>query len=322
MTIRIFILVTAVLAWLVAGCVEEQAEAPATAPAVSEKPAEESTLAVPELPKPVETTTPEETGTPVPDGEEGVLATVNGSPITREDLEHALVSMLGEHRAQKLDAAGRKKALESLVAGRAIAQAQEKRMSVGELAELDRKTEAYREQLLVAKYLSGHTKVEPVTMQMVKEYYDSHPEEFGAKTIRSYEMLVGERKMNKGEQRALTELLRDAPEKDWKNWAEGLRKKGYPLAFREGKVDGDVLHPALCRPAESLKPGETSETIFVKDIAYIVRITGVQRTAPLPLKQVAGDIRRKIAPVQMKKSVKEAYEQVLGQADTRIRFEP
>jgi hypothetical protein len=63
-------------------------------------------------------------------------------------------------------------------------------MTPEDLAVLDKKINRYREQLLVKMYLVRQTNPEPVTLKMVKDYYEGHPEKFGGKTIREFEMIA------------------------------------------------------------------------------------------------------------------------------------
>ena len=253
-------------------------------------------------------------------GDNIVLARVNGSPITRYDLEQTIRSTLRDNSASQLDEAGRKKVLDSLVASRTIAQAQAQALSREEHAALDKKVEAYREQLLVKQYLGRHATLQPVTRDMVREYYESNPERFGGKTIRTYEMIVGKRTLKARERDALIQLLKNpSGKKDWKEWVATLQARGYPVAYCQGQVDEKILHPQLRRLTEGLKKGEASQLSFIKGISYIVRIVDEKQIPPRPLGEVSAEIRKSLAPVQVKKAVRQASEQVLETA--RVVYE-
>jgi len=263
----------------------------------------------PESPQPI-------TPKVVLEGDDVVLARVNGSPITRYELELTILSTLGPSSAGRLDEAGRQKVLESLVAGRAIARVQEADMTAEEIAAIDKKTRAYREQLLVKQYLAKHVAPQPVTNEMVREYYESHPERFGARTIRTYEMLSGRRKMNAKERDTLIQVLKsNADQKDWQQWAGELQGQGYPIEYRRGRVAEKILHPRLNQLMRPLKKGETSQLTFIEGTAYAVRIVDEKQLAARPLNEVGAEIRKALVPVQLKKSVKLASQQVLQSAD-------
>ena len=250
------------------------------------------------------------------EGDDVVLARVAGEPITRYDLEQTIRSTLGPSTAARLDETVRKKVLESLVASRAIARAQEAELSAEDQAVLAKKLRAYREQLLVKQYLVRQATPQPVTGEMVREYYQAHPERFGAKIIRTYEMLAGRRKLNASERDALLQVLQTAAEKkDWQQWVKNLQDQDYPIEYRRGRVAEKLLHPRLHQLMQSLIKGEASQLTFIEGTAYIVRIVAEKHMAPRPLNEVSAEIRKALVPVQLKKAVKLASQQVLETAE-------
>src|SRR5688572_10033852 len=79
-----------------------------------------------------------------------VLATVNGEPITRLQLDIAIGKMMDKNAAPAtLDNEIEKKILEGMVMMRAIAERQAAEMTPEQAALLDAKTQQYREELLV-----------------------------------------------------------------------------------------------------------------------------------------------------------------------------
>ncbi len=254
--------------------------------------------------------------TVVLEGDDIILARVNGEPITLYDLEQTIRSTLGASTAGRLDEAGRQKVLESLVASRAIARAQEAQMTAEELAAIDKRTRAYREQLLVKQYLVKQVSPQPVTSEMVREYYRAHPERFGARTIRAYEMLAGRRKLTAAERDSLIQALKAAAEKnDWQQWVKKLKEQSYPIEYRRGRVAEKILHPRLQQLMQPLKKGQVSQLTFIEGTVYTVRIVDERQIAPRPLNEVSAEIRKALVPVQLKKSVKLASQQVLQTAD-------
>ena len=250
------------------------------------------------------------------DGDNIVLARVNGSPITKYDLEQTIRKTLGKRSAHLLDESGRQKVLESLVASRAIAQVQAPDLSPEDKAAIDKKIHAYLDELLVMRYLAEHAPPQPVTQEMVREYYESHPERFGGKTIRTYEMIASKRKLKREERDALIGVLAKPSEKtDWKKWVKTLQRQGYPVAFRQGQVAEKILQQQLRELMRPLKKGEASQLSFIKGMAYVVRIVDEKKIAPRPLSEVSAEIRRSLVPVQLRKAVKEAWEKVLKTAE-------
>lgn len=250
------------------------------------------------------------------DGDNTILARVNGSPITQYELEEAIRSTLGEAIGGKLDAAGRHKVLESLAASRAISQVQEKNLSAEARATLEKKLQARREELLVKEYLKDHAPPEPVTQEMIETYYASHPEQFGAKRMRSYEMMVSSRKLQEAERDALFSALKGGDEKkDWRSWVKELQAQGHPVVFQQGEVAQGLLHPKLQDLMASLKKGEQSRLTLIQGKAYMVRIVEDKELPPRSLDEVRSQIRKRLAHEQLKKAVKKASAQVLKTAE-------
>lgn len=250
------------------------------------------------------------------EGDDVVLARVAGDPITLYELEQTIRSTLGPSAAARLDEAGRQKVLESMVASRAMARAQEAEMTPEGQAALDKKLKAYREQLLVKRYLARQAAPQPITDEMVRAYYEAHPERFGARTIRTYEMIAGKRKLRAGERDALMQALQTAAEKkDWRQWVKTIKSQGHPIEYRRGRVAEKILHPRLYQLMQPLKKGQASQITFIEGMAYLVRIVDEKEMVPRPLNEVSAEIRQALVPVQLKKSVKLASQQVLQNVD-------
>ncbi len=256
-------------------------------------------------------------------GDDKVLAEVDESPITEYDVQRTIETTIGKYAGSRLDAEGRRKVLKSLVSARAIAQAREKEMGARERAELGKNVADYREKELVRQYLARHTRPEPVSAEMVKKYYQEHPESFGGETTRSYEMITASRAPTDQERTGLIKALNGAGEdQDWPALVEKLKSAGHPLAFRRGQVNDQVLHARLRTLMNRLEPGKASDLTFVQQRPYLVRITGEKVAPTKPLSEVSAEIRRILSPVQLKKSVQAASQKVLKDANVVYHDQP
>jgi hypothetical protein len=250
------------------------------------------------------------------EGETEVLASVNGSPVTKYELEQTILKIIGKQNASKLDKEAGKKILESLVASRAISLAVELELSEKDKAAIDKKAHAFREELLVKEYLYRHSRPQPVTQEMAREYYDANPERFGGRTVRIYEMISSRPDLNAGERDLLMDALKKPEEqKDWKKWVKKLRDQGRPVFYTEGREHIKMLHPKLRQLISSLKKGETSSLSFIEKSVYLVRIVDERKVPPKPLSEVSAQIQKSLKPVQLKKAIKQASEQVLKNAE-------
>ncbi|MFC1749397.1 peptidyl-prolyl cis-trans isomerase [Pseudomonadota bacterium] len=256
-------------------------------------------------------------GTVLP-GDDDVLVTVEGESITRYDLESAIGDMLSPEQGMFLDDAGRKKILESLIVSRVLAKKAIETGVDSELDALDKKVNAYKEQLLATHYLKAHVAPEPVTQEMVREYYEKHPEKFGGKTVREYEMLFEKEGSNKSQRASLLEEMQAATES--KNWADYSTKRNkadskLKLGYRSGELDVALFDKKLNALLMSLDVGETSTVTYIASRAYRVRITGERIVKPRPLQDVSAEIRKSLAPLQFKKSIKKISSEVLKTAN-------
>lgn len=253
-------------------------------------------------------------------GDDKVLATVNGSAVSAYDLEQAVRTSLGPAAAGMLDEKGKRSVLESLVAARAIAQVQDKALTAMDRAALDKQTAAYREQLLVKLYLAKNTDGEPVSQQMVEDYYRKHPEQFGAKTVKQYEAIASSSALSDADRDKLLAALKGADkQKNWSAWSEKLKQKGLAVTYTAGNADPAILTADLRGQLETLKAGDPANLSFAEGRVRLVRVTAQKKIAPRPLNQVSAQIRKMLLPVQLKKAVKQAADQVLSTAKVQYK---
>lgn len=251
-------------------------------------------------------------------GDDKVLAKVNGSSITAYDLDQAVRASLGQSAVGMLDPTGRKNVLDSLVAARAISQAQEKSLTGQERAALKRQVDAYREQLLVKRYLAKHAPKDPVTREMVADYYRKHPGQFGRKTVKRYEMISSTETLDDARRDQLLASLKDPDQhKDWSDWTKKLRQEGLPLAYTSGTADPAILSEELRGRLDKLKPEMPAALAFNNTGIALTRVIEEKEIPPQPLDHVRDRIRRILRPVQLKKSVKRVSDKVLAGADVQ-----
>lgn len=252
--------------------------------------------------------------TALPDDDK-VLARVNGSPITQSDLALSIETTLGAQGARMLDDAGRQSMLQSLVAARAISQVQSQNLSAAERSALEKRVAAYREQLLVKMYLAKNPGGEPVTRQMVQQYYDAHPDQFGAGTSVTYETIRTDAPLTEAARdQLLAALSSPAKTADWAAAVERLKQKGFPVTYRKASSDVERLEPQVRDLIGRLKAGRSSEPTFIQGTLYVARLLDERKIAARPLSEVSGDIRKILLPVQLKKAAKQAADQVLKES--------
>lgn len=250
----------------------------------------------------------------VPVEPSATLVTVDGSPITRAQLELTVERTLGESAPLFANDEVERKILDSLVASRAMALLAERELDAGERAQLDLKAQAYREELLVRHYLEQHATPEPVTSEQVADYYQRHPEEFGGGVEKSFEIIASDQALEEPQRAELIALLSGAEAKgrDWQKQVAAWRAAGKPLEYRSNRIKPELLEQPLRGLVESTEAGSVAP-LYAAGQLLLVRVTDEERLPARPLSDVSGEIREKLAPQSLKQAVKSLSEEATRQ---------
>lgn len=250
----------------------------------------------------------------VPVEPSATLVTVDGSPITRAQLELTVERTLGESAPLFANDEVERKILDSLVASRAMALLAERELDAGERAQLDLKAQAYREELLVRHYLEQHATPEPVTSEQVADYYQRHPEEFGGGVEKSFEIIASDQALEEPLRAELIALLSGAEAKgrDWQKQVAAWRAAGKPLEYRSNRIKPELLEQPLRGLVESTEAGSIAP-LYADGQLLLVRVTDEERLPARPLSDVSGEIREKLAPQALKQAVKSLSEEATRQ---------
>lgn len=244
------------------------------------------------------------------------IVMVDGTPITEQALEQAMerfFSSVGEIRDRERV---ERQVLKSLISSRAIARLSEAELDSHDTQALEYKVSAYREELLVKRYLQNHATPQPVSSDMVETYYQEHKEEFGGGTNNRFELIQTTRALNEDERRQLIKLFGSlAQESDWKNWAEQHRDE--PIGWRQLNAKTELLQQPLRNLVEGTEVGATSG-LHIDEQLTLVRVNGRDEIPAKPLMQVSAEIRRKLAPVKMKEAIKEISMQAEKQLEIKV----
>jgi parvulin-like peptidyl-prolyl isomerase len=247
-----------------------------------------------------------------------VVAQVGDESITQADVDYMLERMLKGQAFAQADDSLRQKVLDSLISSRAMKIQMESLLTPEAKEAITRSVKAYEEELYVKEYLANHVVPEPVTLEMIQAYYDKHPEEFGAETVRDFQLLM---LGNAKDQQARDKFLAAVPEiktvKDWnaakKQWAQS-----YALQYQEGRARPGLFDPALEQAISRLSVADVSDLIYVNDQIYLVKVTKVTQLTPKPLTDVSANIRKQLAAQQLRSAVKKASEDVLTKVEVKM----
>ncbi len=252
-----------------------------------------------------------------------VLATVNGEPITQVDVDFMISRTFSGAEQLFFDEKMQAKVLESLVASTAMRQAMVSELSADQLKEIENKAKAYKEELFVKEYLVKNAAPEPVSTQMVKEYYDQYPEEFGGGVSKVFEMLATPSKSTDEARNqfliAAKELGGDKNTSGDKSWQAVAKQNANSVVYSRSTSRPGLLAPKLASVLSGLSAGEASEVVMVDGSPHLIRVLEQKKLAAQPLNTVSAEIRKKLAAIQLKKAVKKASNQVIKQAAVEYR---
>lgn len=249
-----------------------------------------------------------------------VLVTIDDSPVTRAQLELTIERTLGDSAPLYASEEVERKILESLVSSRAMALLAERELDAGEHAQLELKTQAYREELLVRHYLEAHASPEPVTGEMIADYYNRNPQEFGGGVEKSFEIIASDQELESVQRDELVALL-SGPQlqgKDWQSQVARWREAGKPLEYRQSRLKPELLDQPLRSLVEPTAVGSIAP-LHVGGQLLLVRVTAEQELPARPLGEVSGAIREKLAPQALKKTIKSLSSEALKAVKVQYR---
>ena len=242
--------------------------------------------------------------------EPNALAYVNGSPITVDEFEASRSRFNAP--AFMLDAGFDDTLLQSLISSRAMALLAQGEMDAGSADALELKVAAYREELLVKEYLKRHATPEPVTQSMVQKYYDENPDKFsGGKKVEFEYFTSSGGDLNETSRKRILDFIANTKKKD--KWEGQLNaEEGLPLFYRKARARVSVLNDPLKTLVKLTPKGEVS-SVHIGEEIVVVRVLGVEQLQARPLGEVSGEIRKRLAPMQLRKSVKQLSKVALQQ---------
>jgi Skp family chaperone for outer membrane proteins len=243
-----------------------------------------------------------------------LLAEVNGRKVYQQELEFSLNDIFGEYQTSRLDAQARRKALQSLVASHAMADIALTKLQANQLLKIEAKARRYRENLLINAYVKKNMVQQPITNAMIEDYYNSHLVKFGQQTMREYELLNTRDKLPSSIRdkflSAFEKLRQFKPEKIQKQ----LKKQGFDVVYHKGISGENLLAPKVRNFIQAQKAQQLSNITFIEGRAYAV-MPGEDIEQPAKaLSEVRDNIRKSLAMMQVKNTIKILSESALKQA--------
>ena len=252
-----------------------------------------------------------------------VIATVNEQPIVDDDVDFFMAKRLNVLPHQQLDTRIRTKVLDSLVASKAMALMIESQLGSEELAEIERQVAFYREELLTKRYLQDHADPQPVSHAMVQQYYEEHPEEFGGKRLKTIEWVATLNEVDDRNDKAVMDLFTQLGKNTvgdtggWEAPVKALNASAPKVSYKAGSFSMALLPPRIADLVKRTEVGETSGIHVFDKKMHRLRVIGVKEVPGKPLSEVSHEIRKKLAPMQMRDAVKLVTKEALEKVDVK-----
>ncbi len=241
-----------------------------------------------------------------------VLVKVADTVIRQSQKDHFMSRLTKELRSkgkQELD----KIILQSLVRARVLAIAAQKQMSAEEINQLNARVQSYKDELLVENYLKNNVTPEPVTSDMVSNYYQQHQADYLIsgkvlfETISSSSTSLTDA-MNDQLIAALTEAK---TKPDWNRFTQALKEQGLPVVYKTAQMQDKQMNKDIRDQVKQLKPGEVGDIVF-SDRIFIVKVLEKKADKIRPLHEVSVGIRNKLAPQQLKKTLTTSIDSLMN----------
>jgi hypothetical protein len=245
-----------------------------------------------------------------------VAAIVNGESIFHADVDFFIEKTFNHSKDLFSSEELRGNVLKSLISAKAMKQEISKTLSTEEKNKLYLTVKAFEDELFVKSYLKKHAVPEPVTSKMVSSYYDSNLDAFGQSKRKVFETIKSSKKATEKERDeflAKTEKIKKTP--DWKTFSSTsllsieYQKATYTTGLYEKNIE-IIL--------SKLNVNEVSDVTMINGVPMIFKVIEVQVLPPKALHEVNVDIRRRLAPMQLKKSIKRASDEVVSKSSVKI----
>ncbi len=236
------------------------------------------------------------------------IAYVNGDPVTNDELE--LMRSRLTVNENRIDSGLDKKIIDSLINSRAMSVLAKNEMGSDELNSLQTKVDMYREELLVKEYLRKHVQPTQVLEKEIVDYYLSHQEEFSGGVRKTFEYFETTEVLTGTERKKVLDFYAKLTSKT--NWKEMSMQNKLHVKYRKAKVRTSVLEDPLKALVINTKKSDVS-SVHIGEQIIVAHVIDEEQIPALPLNDVRAEIRKKIAPIHLRKAIAQASEQALKQ---------
>jgi len=249
-----------------------------------------------------------------------VLAIVENNKITQADLEYHINNKFSQASTILQDESAKQKILESLVASKAMAYLAKKTLPEKNQKLIEQNVAAFKEQAYVKEYLKDRVSPKTITSSMIRDYYDKHPEKFGGEQKKTVEWLSIPIKSNEEQRTRFFNMKKTLKENDsWSSLEKQFQEQSITYRVLELLNTNSILETELNSAINELGKGEISEIIFTDEHVSLLKIKNIKILPIKPLNEVSADIRKILAPVHLKESVKHVSQSAIEEVNINYK---
>ncbi len=230
------------------------------------------------------------------------VAIVGGVSISSNDLNTAALRSLRKEYSE-LNEVLQERLLESVISTMAMSQIAKTQAQVEEQASIESLVSAYRDELWVKEYLKENAIPQPVSNKQIKDYYSSHPEYFGGGEIVEYTHV----RCRYSESSTVKDCTKSLSGNDLTSWSK-MAKSGSGISVVTASLNTLVEKSELSQLILATAEQEFSGFKNTASELHRIFVIKKRKLTPKPLVTMQREIRERLAPLQLKKAIKEASE--------------
>lgn len=203
--------------------------------------------------------------------------------------------------------------LQSMVRTRVLADLAEQQLNEEESRVINAKLRNFRDELLVQSYIGKNMVAEPVTVEMVKQYYQDHLSDYKTQGRINFEFMVttSDRLDDDTVSQVISAFSKAKNNDNWKLYITELKQQNLPVEFNAVSMLPTSINKVLRSPIDKLADGEVSDVVF-GDYIYVVKLIHRKSELVKPLQQVSVGIRKKLAPQKFKQMLTQHIDKALS----------
>ena len=209
----------------------------------------------------------------------------------------------------------------SLIVSKAMALSASQGMTAEELSLIELRTRQFKEELLVKEWLKSRVVPNPPSVDEVNQFYQNNLAQFGYKKLRSVELLtISPPKGNHAQVKAMQLLSETKELSQLSNTIQMLRDQGIALTVKTFELNvsdsgssNDALKSLptqLIAKAEGMDVKDMSSVIVINGQWNVLTVLEEKEIPAKPLVEVSGSIRKQLAPMKFRESVKELTDEL------------